>query len=1035
LVAIRRTFRTRFAAGMPNDDPLQTVQWVFLTFSILCAALLIGVLGAVAVGGRITALMVASLLPLLCLKWIDEYRGRHYGFTWDLLEAAAIFAIALTTGDPVTVFMLLIVRLATRGLTESTGHQAALTLTSTTVFVGAVITLRVAAGSSAPPLGTAILASGFCVASPITHILGLTLARLGRATERERVLRGAFEALSPALPDEELPRAAVDVVRSLIRDPNARVALAIGEPEDMRVAALAGIEVTPGLIGRKVNLLALSTVQRERIRDVGGWQVTGDELAALWPADQGACPPALFLAPLTVDGSALGLMLITGAVVPEEDRVTVATLVAHIALRLEASTMSRELHRRRSDQRLESLTRHTSDVITVIDRDGLVRYASPATVEVLGRSPHELIGRRLAELVHADDVAFVERAIDGALAAAGAIAPIEFRVARVEGGWRYLEAVGTSLLDNPDVDGVIVTIRDITERRAMEAGLRDSETNFRRLFDVNPLPMWLYDASTHAFLAVNDAAINQYGYSRTEFLAMSVDDLAASTPQTGPTRRRDRRRHDARVESQHRLKGGRVIDVEVDVGRLVFQSRDAVLMLARDVTAERELHRLLEHQTLHDPLTGLPNRRLFDVEIKRALVRAEAGSKRQPAIIALDLDGFKTVNDTLGHAFGDRVLQAVGMRLAHALRPGDTASRLAGDEFAVLLEDTGGADDAMIVAKRLLTELQLPLRVDDHTLTVSASVGVALPRTGHSEVGELIGDADIAMYVAKSRGTGFCVLFEAEQRIALIERLNMQVELSCALENDQLSVHYQPQLELSTGRVVAVEALVRWNHPTRGMIAPDVFLPVGEQMGLVPAIDAWVLATACRQMHQWLDEGLPPMRIAVNLSSSDLERADLVDNVRRTLLESMLDPWRLELELTESVAVGQPEAAVARLAALRSMGVRIAIDDFGTGYSMFSRLRDLPVDRLKIDRSFVIDLTADDDARAIVASTIAMGHALGLDLVAEGIENETTLGVLREMGCDTGQGYHLSRPLPADQLSTWLHAQPAALSMGRLVAG
>ena len=303
---------------------------------------------------------------------------------------------------------------------------------------------------------------------------------------------------------------------------------------------------------------------------------------------------------------------------------------------------------------------------------------------------------------------------------------------------------------------------------------------------------------------------------------------------------------------------------------------------------------------------------------------------------------------------------------------------MGGDEFAVLLEDTGGPADAVLVAQRLVCEIQRPLNIDGRSVAVSASVGVALPRSGHSGVDDIVGDADIAMYVAKGEGTGACVLFEPRYRTALVERLTMQEELGAAVQSRQLTVHYQPQLELATGRVVAVEALVRWPHPTRGMVPPDAFIPVGEQMGLVPAIDAWVLETACHQLRRWCDDGLPSLRIAVNLSGSDLERADLVDLVRHVLLECMLDPWQLELELTESVAVGQPDSAVGRLAELRAMGVRIAIDDFGTGYSMFSRLRDLPVDRLKIDRSFVTDITTDDDARAIVASTIAMGHALGL---------------------------------------------------------
>ena len=566
-----------------------------------------------------------------------------------------------------------------------------------------------------------------------------------------------------------------------------------------------------------------------------------------------------------------------------------------------------------------------------------------------------------------------------------------------------------------------------SDRRELQ--LRESDSNFSRLFEINPQPMWLYDAATFEFVIVNDAAIEQYGYAREEFLAMRVDELSAPDADPHSLRQQSRRRRETREDTRHCTRDGALIDVQVESRELVFQSRDVVLMLARDVTEERELHSMLEHQTLHDLLTGLPNRRLLETHVRRSLARAERRPDRQPAVLALDLDGFKTINDTLGHAFGDSVLVAVADRLAHALRPGDTAARMGGDEFAVLLEEAGGPAGAAVVAQRLVGEIRRPLTIGGRSIAVGASVGIALPRAPHAGVDDLLGDADIAMYVAKSRGTGSCVIFEPPFRAALVERLTLQRELGAAVDAKALTVHYQPQLDLPTGRVLAVEALVRWPHPTRGMIAPDVFIPVAEQMGLVQAIDAWVLGTACAQLRQWCDHGLPSLRIAVNLSGSDLERADLVDVVRRVLLECMLDPWQLELELTESVAVGQPESAVARLAELRAMGVRIAIDDFGTGYSMFSRLRALPLDRLKIDRSFVTDITSDDDARAIVGSTVAMGHALGLDLVAEGVEDAATASLLCEMRCDSAQGFHFSRPLPAEELSAWLRARmldPAA---------
>ncbi len=553
-------------------------------------------------------------------------------------------------------------------------------------------------------------------------------------------------------------------------------------------------------------------------------------------------------------------------------------------------------------------------------------------------------------------------------------------------------------------------LREIGERRRIDAVVRESEEYFRHIFERNPQPMWIYEVSTQRILAVNDAAIVAYGYSRSEFLAMRADALAV---EDAPGR-------------QHRLKNGREIDVEIETGAVVFQGRELVLLVARDVTEQRVLQERLEHNALHDPLTGLPNKVLLRTRTRRAVARSARNAARRPAMLVLDLDGFKTVNDTLGHALGDRVIAIVGARLARSVKSTDTASRLGGAEFAVLLEDAGDADEAAAIARRLITELRRPITLNGQRLTINASAGVSVPRPEHRSPEDLLGDADIAMSIAKGQEPGACVVFDPSFREALLERLALQRELSDAVNAKRLGVVYQPQVDLRTGRVVAVEALVRWPHPERGYVPPDVFIPIAEQTGVVTAIDAWVLRTACTELRGWLDSGLPPMRMAVNISGRDLEREDLVATVRAALRDSGVDPWRLELELTETAAVSQPETAILRLQELRAMGVHIAIDDFGTGFSMFSRLRDLPIDRLKIDRSFVTDLSRDDDARTIVGSTVQMAHALGLDLVAEGVEGGDTADILRDLGCDGAQGYHFAAPLGAAELCAWVRSRSLA---------
>jgi diguanylate cyclase (GGDEF)-like protein/PAS domain S-box-containing protein len=574
---------------------------------------------------------------------------------------------------------------------------------------------------------------------------------------------------------------------------------------------------------------------------------------------------------------------------------TIMGMLGDILAHLERSTA--ELARGRADEQLAALTRHTKDVIAVLDAGGQVRRATAACESVIGLPAPRLQGTRLVDHVHPEDAERVGEALSATLLRSGELAALECRVGSEAAGWRHVEAVGSNLLGVPGVDGLVLTIRDISERRRVEEGLR--------------------------------------------------------------------------------------------------------------------------HQAFHDALTGLPNRRVLTERAALALRRSREGGGGRPVMMILDLDGFKSINDAVGHADGDEVIAAVAERIAAVLEPGDTAARMGGDEFAVLLNDADPAG-ALAVAERLVQSIAMPYRTGGRSLSLSACIGIAARREGSTSVRDLLSDADLAMYVAKGRGRGTCQVFTPELRAAHTERLRMQEHLTQALRRGQLRVVYQPQVDIATGRVTGAEALVRWNHPEHGEVPPDVFIPMAEQLGLVTDIDRWVLATACADLSRWREQGFHSLRVAVNMSGCDLDSESLVDDVRRTLLLHMLDPWQLEMELTEGTAVQQPETAVLRLQALRALGVRIAIDDFGTGYSMFSRLRALPIDRLKIDRSFVRDLAWDDDAAAIVRSTVTMGHALGLTLIAEGVESAEVMERLAGLSCDSAQGFHVCHPLPAAEFETWL---------------
>jgi diguanylate cyclase (GGDEF)-like protein/PAS domain S-box-containing protein len=435
-----------------------------------------------------------------------------------------------------------------------------------------------------------------------------------------------------------------------------------------------------------------------------------------------------------------------------------------------------------------------------------------------------------------------------------------------------------------------------------------------------------------------------------------------------------------------------------------------------DVTDRKTMEAELERLALEDSLTGLPNRALFSDRLSHALERRERD--QATAIYFLDLDRFKRINDSLGHSAGDDVLREVAERLQRALRPDDTVARFGGDEFTVLCESVGGVLEAVAVADRLQRELSAPLRVGGAELRLSASIGVALAEAGDEVDGvRLIEDADAAMYRAKERGGERTELFDGLMRERAVAALTVEQELQRGLETGELRLFYQPFVELETGAIVGAEALIRWEHPKRGSLAPESFLDVAEESGLIVQVGAWGVNEACRQLAEWdrVRGGPGDFRLAVNLSARQLTHADAVATVLEALQSHALDPQRLTIEVTESTAMADGDSGYRALGELSRAGVRIAIDDFGTGYSSLDHLRVMPADTLKIDRSFVSGMAPGAPDCALVAAAIAMGRALELEVVAEGIETSEQVAALRELGCPLGQGFLFSRPLPAEQ--------------------
>ncbi len=438
--------------------------------------------------------------------------------------------------------------------------------------------------------------------------------------------------------------------------------------------------------------------------------------------------------------------------------------------------------------------------------------------------------------------------------------------------------------------------------------------------------------------------------------------------------------------------------------------------IGSDVTEQRRAEAQLRHLAFHDPLTGLANRSLFFARLGDAIWRVrEGGMRYRYAVLFVDLDRFKIINDSLGHGVGDELLVAVSALLSVCVRPGDTVARLGGDEFAVLLDRVVGADEAAMVADRLQKTLAAPIQLSEHEVFTTASIGIALGDPGYERPEEVLRDADSAMYRAKELGKARHHLFDPSMHARAVELLKLETDLRRAVERRELALVYQPVVELATGRAVGLEALVRWDHPERGRVFPNDFIGIAEDTGMILAIGDWVIGEACRQAGAWLALGELPLgaSVAVNLSARQLARPGLDETLDRALEAAGLPAERLELEITESVLMDNPDAAAVALRRLRGRGMRIAIDDFGTGFSSLGYLARLPIDKLKIDRAFVARLASGTPDQAVVRTIVALGASLGMEVVAEGVENEEQRMILSALGCSRAQGYLFARPLEA----------------------
>ncbi|HLG22434.1 MAG TPA: EAL domain-containing protein, partial [Candidatus Manganitrophaceae bacterium] len=460
-------------------------------------------------------------------------------------------------------------------------------------------------------------------------------------------------------------------------------------------------------------------------------------------------------------------------------------------------------------------------------------------------------------------------------------------------------------------------------------------------------------------------------------------------------------------------------NLEIRVIERTKQLETANRVLGNEIAERRRAEESLNYLTSHDPLTGLPNRMLFMDRLAQSLQRVR-WQKRVVAALILDLDNFKQVNDAFGHTVGDQLLKAVAERLAACVRVGDTVARQGGDEFMLILENMAQAQDVPKVTHKILRALSEPFSPPGRELFVSASVGISLYPNDGEDAERLVKQAEAAMYLAKEQGRNNFQYFSPSMNTKMFERLALESGLRKGLEREEFLLHYQPQVDLLTGEVIGMEALLRWNHPDLGLVSPAKFIPLAEETGLIVPIGEWVLGAACRQNKIWEEKGLRPIRIAVNLSARQFQQHNLAETTLQALSEIALPPDRLELELTESVLMQKEQTILTTLRKLHEMGVQLSIDDFGTGYSSLSYLKSFPIHTLKIDQSFVRDIMTDSDHATIVTAIVNMAHSLRLKVIAEGVETAEQLGFLKALKCDEMQGYFFSRPLPPEEATQLL---------------
>jgi len=674
---------------------------------------------------------------------------------------------------------------------------------------------------------------------------------------------------------------------------------------------------------------------------------------------------------------------------------------------------------------LSALIYRAHEVAFLVDESGDLIFVPDVAAPPLGYSPQESQGRSAFEFVHPADRDKARALLEAAVATEEPQPPIQLRAMARDGSWRVVEITATNLLGTPAVAGVLVNMRDVSERVAMEEALRASEARYRSIVETALEGIWLLDSSGRTLFANESLA---------QILQRDLDEISGLTafdvidPEA---HKLARERLASRREAGHEIyelpfiRGDgdhRVASVSASP---LFVDDDYVgsLAMISDITERKRTESELQRRALYDDVTGLPNRTLMQDRLAQLMHRRP--SRTNVAVFFIDVDDFKSVNDSYGHDVGDQVLRHVAERLSTVVREGDTLARFAGDEFVMVCLDVEGEVEANSLAERILEAVAHPVDVAGTSILVNASIGVSV-QTDPRDGAQMVRDADVAMLHAKKRGRGRHVMFDLKVARQSRYHLDDVRELRAALDRGDVTVYFQPQVNLADATICSVEALARWRHPSRGLLEPAAFIALAEASGLINRLGRHVLQVACDQAAQWARELSEPLPVAVNVSAQQLDDLHLPAAVRDALHQADLSPELLGLEITETAVMSDPERALRVLTELHDDGVRVAIDDFGTGYSSLSHLKRLPVDEIKIDREFVDGVGRETESRSIVHAVVSMARALDLRVVGEGVETPEQAQALHSMGCGIVQGFLFGRPATAEQITALMKASSSS---------